>query len=53
MEHQYIETKSGKTDGNMAYKEVMCADCGEMKRLHEDGRMEKMENKMDKNKKNE
>ena len=40
--HQFIEMKSGKTEGNMAYKDVMCADCGEMKRMHEDGKMETM-----------
>lgn len=31
---------SKKNEGNMAQKNVMCADCGEMKTLHEDGRME-------------
>ena len=38
--HQFIEVKAGKTEGNMVYKDVMCPDCGTMKRLHEDGSME-------------
>ncbi len=40
--HQFIEMKEGKTPGNMMYKDVMCADCGMMKRMHEDGKMETM-----------
>ena len=37
-----MEMKAGKTEGNMAYKDVLCVDCGNMKRLHEDGKMEEM-----------
>ena len=29
-----------KTEGNLKYKDVMCVECGEMKRLREDGEME-------------
>ena len=38
--HQFIEMNSGKTKGNMKYKDVMCADCGMMKRMNETGDME-------------
>lgn len=31
---------SKKNEGNMMQKDVMCADCGQMKTLHQDGRME-------------
>ena len=40
MSHQFIEIKEGKTTGNMVHKDVMCPDCGEIRRMHEDGRME-------------
>lgn len=41
-QHQYTEINSGKNKGNMKFKDVMCADCGRMKRLNEDGKMSVM-----------
>jgi len=40
--HQFIEMNSGRNEGKMAYKDVMCADCGEMRRMKEDGTIEVM-----------
>lgn len=40
--HQFIEMNSGRNEGKMAYKDVMCPDCGEMRRMNEDGSIEVM-----------
>ena len=38
--HQFIELKSNKSVGGMMSKDIMCHMCGEIKTLHEDGRIE-------------
>jgi len=38
--HQFIEMNSGRNEGKMAYKDVMCPECGEMRRMNEDGSIE-------------
>lgn len=44
--HQFIEMNSRKEFGLLS-KEVICSECGEMRCIHEDGRIEiiKEENK--------
>ena len=37
--HQFIKTNEGREIG-CNYNDVMCAECGEIRRLYEDGRIE-------------
>ena len=41
--HQFMEVGKGKTEGNLEYKNVMCPDCGEMRKMREDGKIEKID----------
>lgn len=40
--HQFIEMNSGRNEGKMAYKDVMCPECGEQRRMNENGTVEMM-----------
>ena len=44
-DHQFVEINKGKGEGHMQYKDIMCSECGEKRRMHEDGRIEEMEKK--------